>query len=116
MPTLTDILDELARPGRDPRGKAQVFRFADNLHSLTDLQPGMEVPGVVTNITRFGCFVDMGIKVKGLVHVSQMADRYVADPSAVVRIQQRVRVRVLEVDAARGRVSLSLKGVAQQDA
>lgn len=116
MPTLTDILDELARPGRDPRGKAQVFRFADNLHSLTDLQPGMEVPGVVTNITRFGCFVDMGIKVKGLVHVSQMADRYVADPSAVVRIQQRVRVRVLEVDAARGRVSLSLKGVTQQDA
>ena len=115
MPTLTDILDELARPGRDPRGKAQVFHFADNLHSLSDLQPGMEVPGVVTNITRFGCFVDLGIKVKGLVHVSQLADRYVADPSTVVHIQQQVRVRVLEVDAARGRVSLSLKGVAQQN-
>lgn len=113
MPTLTDILNELAKPGRDPRGTAQVFRYADNLHSLDDVRPGMELPGVVTNITRFGCFVDLGIKVKGLVHVSQLADRFVQDPASVVHIQQQVRVRVLNVDPERGRISLTLKGVRQ---
>lgn len=113
MPTLTDILNELAKPGRDPRGTAQVFRYADNLHSLDDVRPGMELPGVVTNITRFGCFVDLGIKVKGLVHVSQLADRFVQDPATVVHIQQQVRVRVLDVDPERGRISLTLKGVRQ---
>lgn len=108
MPTLNDIMQELAKPGRDPRGKAKVFCFAQNLHTLDDLKEGMEVPGVVTNITKFGCFVDMGIKVKGLVHVSQMAGHFVKDPSEVVRIQQKVIVKVLDIDDERGRVSLKL--------
>ena len=108
LPTLTDIMEELAKPGRDPRGKAKVFSFADNLHSLDDLREGMEVPGVVTNITKFGCFVDMGIKVKGLVHISQLADHYVKDPAEVVHIQQQVMVRVLDIDEERGRVALKL--------
>lgn len=108
LPTLTDIMQELAKPGRDPRGTATVFSFADNLHSLNDLREGMEVPGVVTNITKFGCFVDMGIKVKGLVHISQMADHYVKDPAEVVHIQQQVIVRVIDIDEERGRVALKL--------
>lgn len=108
LPTLTDIMQELAKPGRDPRGTAKVFSFADNLHSLDDLREGMEVPGVVTNITKFGCFVDMGIKVKGLVHISQMADHYVKDPAEVVHIHQQVIVRVIDIDEERGRVALKL--------
>lgn len=108
LPTLTDIMNELAKPGRDPRGTAKVFSFADNLHSLDDLREGMEVPGVVTNITKFGCFVDMGIKVKGLVHISHMADHYVKDPAEVVHIQQQVMVKVLDIDEERGRVALQL--------
>lgn len=108
LPTLTDIMQELTKPGRDPRGTAKVFSFADNLHSLDDLREGMEVPGVVTNITKFGCFVDMGIKVKGLVHISQMADHYVKDPAEVVHIQQQVIVRVIDIDEERGRVALKL--------
>ena len=108
LPTLTDIMQELAKAGRDPRGTAKVFSFADNLHSLDDLREGMEVPGVVTNITKFGCFVDMGIKVKGLVHISQMADHYVKDPAEVVHIQQQVIVRVIDIDEERGRVALKL--------
>lgn len=108
LPTLTDIMQELAKPGRDPRGTAKVFSFADNLHTLDDLREGMEVPGVVTNITKFGCFVDMGIKVKGLVHISHMADHYVKDPAEVVHIQQQVMVRVLDIDEERGRVALQL--------
>lgn len=108
LPTLNDIMQELAKPGRDPRGTAKVFSFADNLHSLDDLREGMEVPGVVTNITKFGCFVDMGIKVKGLVHISQMADHYVKDPAEVVHIQQQVIVRVIDIDEERGRVALKL--------
>ena len=108
MPTLNDIMDELAKPGRDPRGKAQVFSFAENLHSLDDLREGMEIPGVVTNITKFGCFVDMGIKVKGLIHVSQLADHFVKDPAEVVHIQQKVTVRVLDIDDERQRVALKL--------
>lgn len=111
MPTLTDIMDELAKPGRDPRGTAKVFSFDPSLHSLADLEEGMIVPGVVTNITKFGCFVDMGIKVKGLVHVSQLADHYVKDPAEVVHIQQQVMVRVVEIDEERGRVALSMKGL-----
>lgn len=114
IPTLTDILSELAKPGRDPRGTAQVFQYADDLHSLDDVKPGMELPGVVTNITRFGCFVDLGIKVKGLVHISQLADHFVQDPASVVHIQQQVRVRVLDVDAGRGRISLTMRGVSQK--
>lgn len=108
LPTLTDIMQELAKPGRDPRGRAKIFNFAENLHSLDDLREGMEVPGVVTNITKFGCFVDMGIKVKGLVHISQMADHFVKDPAEVVHIQQQVMVRVLDIDEERGRIALKL--------
>ena len=113
MPTLTDIMEELSKPGRDPRGKAKVFSFDEKLHTIDDLEVGMEVPGVVTNITNFGCFVDMGIKVKGLVHISQLTDHFVKDPTEVVQIQQRVRVKVLEIDEARGRVALTMKGVEQ---
>ncbi len=108
MPTLRDIMDELDKPGRDPRGKAKVFSYDERLHSLDDLREGMEVPGVVTNITKFGCFVDMGIKVKGLVHISQLADHFVKDPAEVVHIQQQVTVRVLDIDEERGRVALKL--------
>lgn len=108
MPTLNEIMQELAKPGRDPRGTAKVFSFDEHLHSLDDLREGMEVPGVVTNITKFGCFVDMGIKVKGLVHISHMADHFVKDPSTIVHIQQQVMVRVLEIDEERGRVALQL--------
>lgn len=111
LPTLTDILAELDKPGRDPRGKAEVFSFEEGIHSIDDLEIGMILPGVVTNVTNFGAFVDIGIKVKGLVHVSQLADRFVRDPNEVVHVQQQVRVRVLEIDEARGRIALSMKSV-----
>lgn len=111
LPTLTDILAELEKPGRDPRGKAEVFSFEEGIHSIDDLEIGMILPGVVTNVTNFGAFVDLGIKVKGLVHVSQLADRFVRDPNEVVHVQQQVRVRVLEIDEARGRIALSMKSV-----
>lgn len=111
LPTLTDILAELDKPGRDPRGKAVVFSFEEGIHSIDDLEIGMILPGVVTNVTNFGAFVDLGIKVKGLVHVSQLADRFVRDPNEVVHVQQQVRVRVLEIDEARGRIALSMKSV-----
>lgn len=113
LPTLTDIMAELDKPGRDPRGTAKVFAFDDRIRSIDDLERGMVLPGVVTNITNFGAFVDLGIKVKGLVHVSQCADRRIKDPSEVLRIQQQVRVRVLEIDYDRRRIALSLKGVEQ---
>ena len=111
LPTLTDILAELDKPGRDPRGKAEVFSFEEGIHTIDDLEIGMILPGVVTNVTNFGAFVDLGIKVKGLVHVSQMADRFVRDPNEVVHVQQQVRVRVLEIDEVRGRIALSMKSV-----
>ena len=111
LPTLTDILAELDKPGRDPRGKAEVFSFEEGIHSIDDLEIGMILPGVVTNVTNFGAFVDLGIKAKGLVHVSQLADRFVRDPNEVVHVQQQVRVRVLEIDEARGRIALSMKSV-----
>lgn len=111
LPTLTDIMAELDKPGRDPRGTAEAFCFDDSLRSIDDLREGMELMGIVTNITNFGCFVDMGIKVKGLVHISQIADRFVKDPAEVVQLQQKVRVRVMEVDRERSRVALSMKGM-----
>ena len=111
LPTLTDIMAELDKPGRDPRGTAESFAFDDSLRSIDDLREGMELMGIVTNITNFGCFVDMGIKVKGLVHISQIADRFVKDPAEVVQLQQKVRVRVMEVDRERSRVALSMKGM-----
>jgi uncharacterized protein len=113
MPTLTDIMQELNKPGRDPRGSRQVFSFDASLRSLSDLSEGMIVPGIVSNVTNFGCFVDLGIKTKGLVHVSQLADKFVRDPSEVVQLQQQVMVKVIEIDEARGRVALSMKGVPQ---
>jgi len=113
LPTLTDILAELDRPGRDPRPSFEHFAFAEGMHRPEDLCPGMVLPGIVTNVTRFGVFVDVGVHQNGLVHVSQMADRFVRDPAEVVRTGQQVRVRVLEVDLERGRISLSLKKVDQ---
>ncbi len=110
LPTLKDIMLELARPGRDPRSAIQEFSFAD-IHTLEDVKEGMIVPGIVTNITKFGAFVDIGVKQDGLVHVSQMADRYVDDPSKVVKLQQHLMVRVVSVDLARNRIQLSMKGV-----
>lgn len=114
MPTLKDIMTELDKPGRDPRGTVSEFRFDAAVHSIEDLEEGMELPGIVTNVTDFGCFVDIGIKVKGLIHVSQLADRYVRNPAEVVSLRQHVRVKVIAIDEARGRISLSMKGVAQQ--
>jgi uncharacterized protein len=111
LPTLRDILEELAKPGRDPRDKIEVFEFDQGVHTPEDLKPGMELPGIVTNITRFGAFVDVGVKQDGLVHISQMADRFVRDPNDIVKIHQHVRVRVLEVDLNRNRIQLSMKGV-----
>lgn len=108
LPTLSDIMEELAKPGRDPRGRAQVFTFDERLHELDDLQEGMQVPGVVTNITKFGCFVDLGIKVKGLIHISKLSDRRVSDPAKIVHIQQKVMVEVLAIDQERQRISLRL--------
>ena len=111
LPTLTDIMAELAKPGRDPRGMATAFSFDKSLRTIDDLEVGMIVPGIISNITNFGCFVDMGIKVKGLVHVSQLADKYVKDPNEVVTLQQRVQVKVLDIDYERGRVALTMKGL-----
>ena len=107
--TLKDIMDELEKPGRDPRDTIEEFRFDANVHSIEDLQPGMVLPGIVTNITRFGAFVDVGVKQDGLVHISEMADHFVRDPGEVVKLQQQVQVRVLEVDTERSRIALVLK-------
>ena len=111
LPTLTDILQELEKPGRDPRQKIHVFEFDKNVRTIDDVQEGMELPGIVTNITNFGCFVDLGIKEKGLIHVSQLADRFVSDPTTVVSIHQHVRVRVIGVDRERKRIALTMKGM-----
>ena len=109
MPTLTDIMDELEKPGRDPREQIEEFEFDKNVTSVDDLVAGMVLPGIVTNITNFGAFVDVGVHQDGLVHVSQLADRYVADPTQVVKLHQHVKVRVVEVDRKRNRISLSMK-------
>lgn len=109
IPTLTDIMAELAKPGRDPRDTIQVFRFAEGVHTIDDLREGQWLPGIVTNITNFGAFVDVGVKQDGLVHISQLSDRYVGDPNQVVKLHQQVHVRVIGVDRVRGRISLSMK-------
>lgn len=111
MPTLQDIMKELDKPGRDPRSEIQEFSFNPDIHTIDDLQEGMVLPGIVTNITNFGCFVDVGIKENGLVHISELADRFVSNPAEVVSIHQHVQVRVLSIDTARKRVQLSMKGV-----
>ncbi|QEC52602.1 uncharacterized protein EDD80_10756 [Anseongella ginsenosidimutans] len=107
--TLKDILKELEKPGRDPREELQDFSFAEGIDSIEDLRPGMVLPGVVTNITKFGAFVDIGIKQDGLVHISHLANRFIKDPAEAVKLQQIVRVKVLEIDQARSRVQLSIK-------
>jgi protein Tex len=112
MPTLNDILAELAKPGRDPRQQFEIFRFAEGIEKLDDVKPGMKVPGIVTNVTAFGAFVDIGVHQDGLVHVSQLADRFVKDPHEVVKVQQHVMVTVLEVDLPRKRISLSMRSAA----
>ena len=109
LPTLQDIISELAKPGRDPREEFVSFSFNNSVKDITDLQEGMKLPGVITNVTNFGAFVDIGVYQDGLVHISQLADRFVKDPNAVVRVQQKVVVRVLEVDEKRNRIALSLR-------
>ena len=111
MPTLLDIMQELDKPGRDPRRQIEVFTFDPTVKSIEDLREGQILPGIITNITNFGCFVDVGIKENGLVHVSELADRFVSDPSEVVSLHQQVKVKVISVDKSRKRVQLSMKGV-----
>lgn len=113
LSTLTDIIQELDKPGRDPRQQIQVFEFDKNVKTIEDLTEGMELPGIVNNITNFGCFVDIGIKEKGLVHVSQLADKFVSDPTTVVSIHQHVRVKVMSIDLERKRIQLTMKGLNQ---
>src|SRR5690606_29992992 len=108
LPTLTDILNELAKPGRDPREQLEAFEFG-NVHKIEDLRTGMILPGIVTNITAFGCFVDIGVHQDGLVHISHLANKFIKDPNEVVKVHQKVQVKVMEVDPNRKRIGLSIK-------
>ncbi|KPM49370.1 Tex family protein [Jiulongibacter sediminis] len=110
LPTLTDIMEELSKPGRDPREELEAFEFG-NVHKIEDLHQGMVLPGIVTNITAFGCFVDIGVHQDGLVHISHLANRFVKDPNEVVKVHQKVKIKVMEVDAGRKRIGLSMKEV-----
>nr|MBC8485100.1 S1 RNA-binding domain-containing protein [Bacteroidota bacterium] len=110
LPTLEDIKAELKKPGRDPREKYEVFRFSENVEKIEDLKPGMKLQGVVTNVTAFGAFVDVGVHQDGLVHISEISDRFIKDLADILRVQQKVEVTVLEVDVARKRIKLSLRG------
>jgi uncharacterized protein len=114
LPTLRDIVSELSKPGRDPREKFETFSFAEDVNKMEDLQAGMKLPGIVTNVTAFGAFVDVGVHQDGLVHISQMADRFIKDPGEVVKVQQQVTVTVLDIDLPRKRISLSLKSAPEQ--
>jgi uncharacterized protein len=109
LPTLRDIAAELAKPGRDPREQFEAFSFAPGIDKPSDLVPGQMVPGIVTNVTNFGAFIDVGVHQDGLAHISQLADRFVRDPNEVVKVGQKVMARVTAVDLERGRISLSLK-------
>jgi len=109
LPTLNDIMQELAKPGRDPRDQFEIFSFADGINKIEDVQIGMRLPGIVTNVTAFGAFVDIGVHQDGLVHISQLADRFVKDPGEIVKVHQKVMVTVLDVDLAKQRISLSMK-------
>jgi uncharacterized protein len=109
LPTLNDILTELEKPGRDPRKEFEFFSFTEGVNSLGDLKVGMSLPGIVTNVTAFGAFVDVGVHQDGLVHISHLADKFVKDPKEVVTVQQKVNVTVVEVDIARKRIGLSMK-------
>jgi uncharacterized protein len=104
-------MSELEKPGRDPRQAIEVWSFDERIRTIEDVKAGMVLPGIVTNVTNFGCFVDIGVKENGLAHVSQLADRYVSDPTTIVSVHQHVKVRVLEVDYTRKRISLSMKDV-----
>ncbi|MBF0198169.1 MAG: RNA-binding transcriptional accessory protein [Planctomycetes bacterium] len=114
LPTLRDILEELGKPGRDPRPEFEMFSFSEEVHEMTDLEEGMILPGLVTNITRFGAFVDVGVHQDGLVHISQLSDSFVKDPADIVKLRQKVRVKVTEIDLKRKRIALSMKGLAQK--
>jgi uncharacterized protein len=109
LPTLNDIIQELAKPGRDPRRQFEIFSFAEGVNKMEDLEIGMKLPGIVTNVTAFGAFVDIGVHQDGLVHISQLANHYVKEPSDVVKVHQKVMVTVLDVDLARKRIGLSMK-------
>ena len=109
LPTLTDIMEELAKPGRDPRSGFEQFQFAEGIHTMEDLHEGMLLPAIITNVTRFGAFADIGIKQDGLIHISQLADRYIKDPGEVVKIGQKVEVRVVEIDSKRKRIALTMR-------
>jgi len=109
LPTLQDIMQELEKPGLDPRGKAEVFSFSEVINEITDLKPGMSLPGIITNLTKFGAFVDIGIKENGLLHISQITDRFIKDPSEVLKLDQKVMVRVVDIDVERKRIQLSMK-------
>ena len=111
LPTLSDIMDALNKRGLDPREPAKAFAFDPNVHEIEDLREGMLLPGIVTNITAFGAFVNVGVHQDGLVHISQLADRFVASPGDVVKLGQQVMVRVVEVDLKRRRIGLSMRGV-----
>ena len=109
LPTLQDIMSELSKPGRDPREKFDFFEFDKNVHSVKDLKVGMVLPGIITNITAFGAFVDIGVHQDGLVHISHLANKFVSDPNQIVKLNQKVNVKVLDVDIERKRISLSMK-------
>ena len=109
LPTLKDIMNELEKPGRDPREQLTEFSFDPNVHTVDDLREGMVLPGIVTNITNFGAFVDIGVHQDGLVHISQMADRYISTPTDVVSLHQHVEVKVVEIDRKRNRIGLSMR-------
>jgi len=114
LPTLNDILQELAKPGRDPRAEFEIFRFAEGVEKIEDVTVGMKLPGIVTNVTAFGAFVDIGVHQDGLVHISQLADRFIKDPAEVVKVHQKVMVTVLEVDLERRRIALSMRSKPMQ--
>jgi uncharacterized protein len=109
LPTLKDIMQELEKPGLDPRGKAEVFSFSEAINEITDLKPGMLLPGIITNLTKFGAFVDIGIKENGLLHISQITDRFIKDPSEVLKLDQKIMVRIVDIDVERKRIKLSMK-------
>jgi uncharacterized protein len=109
LPTLQDIMEEISKPGRDPRETFEVFSFQDGVNEMSDLKVGMKLPGIVTNITKFGAFVDIGVHQDGLVHLSHLADKFITDPAQIVSVNQKVQVTVTEVDIPRKRIALSMK-------
>ena len=114
LPTLNDIVNELSKPGLDPREKFETFSFTEGVNEINDLKVGMTLPGIVTNVTQFGAFVNIGVHQDGLVHVSQLADKFVKDPNTVVKVSQKVMVRVVEVDIPRKRIALSMRSERKQ--